>query len=159
MKYNFAVIIPMANESIDFQPFVFSLTELLNLMECGSIYFIIDKVSNDNTLELCKNLSLKDDRFTTIWAPENKNVVDAYMRGYKEALKKNHKFIIEMENIAVTIADNLIEKELLKEIITSIINDEDYSEELKLKIINALSQVKPETEPLNIGVEFYKDLF
>lgn len=69
------------------------------------------------------------------------------------------KFIIEMENIAVTIADNLIEKELLKEIITSIINDEDYSEELKLKIINALSQVKPETEPLNIGVEFYKDLF
>lgn len=69
------------------------------------------------------------------------------------------KFIIEMENIAVTIADNLIEKELLQEIITSIINDGDYSEELKLKIINALSQVKPETEPLNIGVEFYKDLF
>lgn len=69
------------------------------------------------------------------------------------------KFIIEMENIAVTIADNIIEKELLQEIITSIINDEYYSEELKLKIINALSQVKPETEPLNIGVEFYKDLF
>ena len=69
------------------------------------------------------------------------------------------KFIIEMENIAVTIADNLIEKELLKEIITSIINEQDYSEELKLKIIHSLSQVKPETEPLNIGVEFYKDLF
>lgn len=69
------------------------------------------------------------------------------------------KFIIEMENIAVTVADNLIEKELLQEIITSIINEFDYNEELKLKIIFALSQVDPENEPLNIGVEFYKDLY
>ncbi len=69
------------------------------------------------------------------------------------------KFIIEMENIAVTVADNIVDKELLQEIITSIINDEDYSEELKLKIIHALSQVKPDSEPLRAGVEFYKDLF
>lgn len=69
------------------------------------------------------------------------------------------KFIIEMENIAVTIADNIIEKELLHDIITSIINEIDYNEGLKLKIIHALSQVTPETEQLNIGVEFYKDLF
>ena len=97
MKYNFAVIIPMANESIDFEPFVNSLTEVLNIMECGSIYLIIDKVSKDNTLELCNDLTLRDKRFITIWAPENKNVVDAYMRGYREALANNHKFIIEMD--------------------------------------------------------------
>lgn len=69
------------------------------------------------------------------------------------------KFIIEMENIAVTVADNIIEKELLQEIVTSIINETEYNEELKLKIIHALSQVNPENEQLNIGVEFYKDLF
>lgn len=69
------------------------------------------------------------------------------------------KFIIEMENIAVTVADNIIEKQLLQEIITSIINETDFNEELKLKIIHALSQVKPENETLNVGVEFYKDLF
>lgn len=69
------------------------------------------------------------------------------------------KFIIEMENIAVTVADNIIDKELLHEIITSIINETDYSDELKLKIIYALSKVKPENEQLNNGVEFYKDLF
>ena len=49
------------------------------------------------------------------------------------------KFIIEMENIAVHVADNRIEKDLLFEIITSLIYDEDYCEELKLKIISAIS--------------------
>ncbi|SFW41034.1 type II toxin-antitoxin system death-on-curing family toxin [Chitinophaga sancti] len=48
------------------------------------------------------------------------------------------KFIIEMENICVHVANNLIDKELLQEIITSIIEDEDYSEELKLKIIASI---------------------
>lgn len=48
------------------------------------------------------------------------------------------KFIIEMENIAVHVADNRVDKKLLSEIIFSLINEEDYSEELKLKIIHAL---------------------
>lgn len=70
-----------------------------------------------------------------------------------------NKFIIEMENIAVTVADNIIDKNLLLEIITSIINDEDYSEALKLKVINALSQVEGTMEVLNLGSEFYRDLY
>ena len=48
------------------------------------------------------------------------------------------KFIIEMENICVLVADNLIDKDLLLEIITSIINEEEFNEELKLKIVAAL---------------------
>src|SRR3569832_1995724 len=51
----------------------------------------------DRTFELCKDLSAIDNRFITVWAPENKNVVDAYMRGYGEALKNNHDIIIEMD--------------------------------------------------------------
>jgi len=69
------------------------------------------------------------------------------------------KFIIEMENIAVTVADNIIEKDLLLEIITSIINEEDYNEILKLKIINALEQVNPDKENINLGTGFYRDLY
>lgn len=49
------------------------------------------------------------------------------------------KFIIEMENIAVYVADNKIDKELLREIIGSILSEDDFNEELKLKIIDALS--------------------
>jgi death-on-curing protein len=70
-----------------------------------------------------------------------------------------NKFIIEMENIAVTVADNIIDKELLFEIISSLINEEDYNESLKLKILNALQQVNPESEQINMGVAFYKDLY
>ncbi|RYZ99733.1 MAG: glycosyltransferase [Sphingobacteriaceae bacterium] len=87
----------MANEQADFAPFVFLLTDVLDNYPTGTIYFIIDKVSKDNTLELCQQLSEKDSRFKTIWAPENKNVVDAYIRGYTEALKNNHELIIEMD--------------------------------------------------------------
>jgi len=97
MKYDFAVVIPMANESEDFYPFVSSITAVLDKLECGKIYFVIDKVSKDDTLELCNNLSNSDKRFVTVWSPENKNVVDAYLRGYEEALKNKHEFIIEMD--------------------------------------------------------------
>jgi dolichol-phosphate mannosyltransferase len=97
MKFNFAVVIPMANEQEDFHPFVSSLTEVLNMLECGKVYFIVDKVSKDNTLELCNSLANSDNRFVTVWAPENKNVVDAYINGYKEALKNKHEIIIEMD--------------------------------------------------------------
>jgi death-on-curing protein len=50
------------------------------------------------------------------------------------------KFIIEMENIAVYVADNKIDKDLLQEIISSILIEDDFNEELKLKIIDALSE-------------------
>jgi death-on-curing protein len=48
-------------------------------------------------------------------------------------------FIIQMENIAVALADNVISKELLHEIIESLLTEEDYNEPLKLKIIDALN--------------------
>lgn len=70
-----------------------------------------------------------------------------------------NKFIIEMENIAVTVADNLIEKELLQEIIKSLINEVDYKEELKLKIINSLERLNPHNANLNFGSDFYRDLY
>lgn len=97
MDFNFAVVIPMANESEDFDPFVSSLTKVLDKLGCGKVYFVVDNVSKDNTLELCKKLSSTDKRFVTIWSPENKNVVDAYIRGYKEAVLNKHEYIIEMD--------------------------------------------------------------
>lgn len=49
------------------------------------------------------------------------------------------KFIIEMENIAVAVADNMINKDLLNDIVESILNEEEFNEELQIRIINALS--------------------
>lgn len=45
-----------------------------------------------------------------------------------------------MENIAVSVADNLISKELLREIMGSLLSEEEFDETLKLKIIEALKR-------------------
>ena len=50
-----------------------------------------------------------------------------------------NRFITSMENIAVYVADNIVDKELLGEIIYSLIYEDDYSQELKMKIITSLS--------------------
>ena len=97
MKSNFALVIPMANEQEDFHPFIDVLKETLDDIGNGTVFFVVDNVSKDRTLDLCKELSSSDNRFKTIWAPENRHLVDAYIRGYKEALKFNFDFIIEMD--------------------------------------------------------------
>ncbi|HPN18899.1 MAG TPA: glycosyltransferase, partial [Chitinophagales bacterium] len=82
---NWAATIPMANEEQDFVPFVDLLTRVMNVIGTGKIYFVIDNASKDKTLELAQDLAQKDPRFEVIWAPENKNVVDAYLTGFKVA--------------------------------------------------------------------------
>ncbi len=47
-------------------------------------------------------------------------------------------FVQEMENISVWVAKNQIDKMLLQEIISSFIEEEEFSESLKLKIFEAL---------------------
>jgi death on curing protein len=49
------------------------------------------------------------------------------------------KFLREMENITYHVAADRIDKQLLGEIITAIINGEEDDEELKLKILHAIN--------------------
>jgi dolichol-phosphate mannosyltransferase len=87
----------MANEEKDFPEFVRIFTAVLDFTGGGCLYCIVDTVSKDRTLELCRELSARDGRFHTVWAPENRNIVDAYMRGLREAFDRGHEFIIEMD--------------------------------------------------------------
>ena len=94
---NWAVAIAVANEEPDFPPFQAALKSVLDRLGNGTVYFIVDKASKDRTLEVCQKCSAADPRFVTIWAPENRNLVDAYRRGLKEALDRGHRIIIEMD--------------------------------------------------------------
>lgn len=59
------------------------------------------------------------------------------LNGRSDCVKK---FIIEMENIVVWLAEGKISKELLTKLITSITENEDeYSEDLKYELICAIS--------------------
>lgn len=98
MVKDLALIIPLANEADTFEEFVNEVSSVLNTLQCNcQVFLIVDNVSKDNTLELCDNLSKRDCRFVVLYAPENRNVVDAYLRGYKEAIKGNFDYIIEMD--------------------------------------------------------------
>jgi len=94
---NWAVIIPMANESPDFEPFVDRMSGVLDRLGSGSVFMVVDNVSTDTTLQLCQALSLSDPRYKTIWAPENRTLVDAYLKGYRAAYDAGYELIIEMD--------------------------------------------------------------
>lgn len=59
------------------------------------------------------------------------------LNGYDYCIKK---FVLEMENIAVWLADGKISKDLLERIIESILLETDYSETLKLEILDCLQR-------------------
>lgn len=92
-----AIVVPMANEAADFKPFIEMVDFVINTLNPGNVYLIVDSVSKDNTLDLCRELSSKDPRYVTVWAPENKNVVDAYVKGLRVAYEAGHELIIEMD--------------------------------------------------------------
>lgn len=56
------------------------------------------------------------------------------LNGYDFAVTR---FVREMENIAVYVAGNAVDKTLLRSVIASLIYEEDFSEELKLELIAA----------------------
>jgi len=57
------------------------------------------------------------------------------LNGYEFIVKK---FVFEMENISVWLAEGKITKELLGELIESLIFEEDFDEGLKLKLAHAV---------------------
>ena len=92
-----ALVLPLANEEKSFKPFIDMLNFVIDELNPGNVYFVVDKVSKDRTLELCRELSEKDSRYITVWEPKSKNVVDAYLRGLRAAYEGGHDLIIEMD--------------------------------------------------------------
>lgn len=61
-----------------------------------------------------------------------------------------------MGNVALTVANTIIDKDLLLEIFYSIINEKDQNEALKLKIVNALMKVTEKDKvEFNQGIDSY----
>jgi death-on-curing protein len=64
------------------------------------------------------------------------------LNGYDYVVRR---FVLEMENIAVYVADNVIGKDLLRELISALLYEDDYPEGLKLALIEAISTAMPDT--------------
>jgi len=48
------------------------------------------------------------------------------------------KFIVEMENIVVWLAESKIDDSLLLDIVTSIIHEDEFNESIKLRLFEAI---------------------
>jgi len=122
------------------------------IINSGGILGIINDGLLESSIEHIKNdlyYPNIEDKLTHLFFSINKNhcfndgnkrasiALSAYFLEINNCSFIISRFIQEMENITVDVADNRIDKELLHEIITSLLYEEDYSEWLKLKIIYA----------------------
>ena len=89
----------MANESTSAVTFVRSVLEQCQAAGFKSVNFfaVLDKVSKDDTLELLRHLEKEQPQLRVVWAPENRSVVDAYIRAYREALDAGCDWILEID--------------------------------------------------------------
>ncbi|SRR5216683_992797 len=89
----------MANEDATAVDFVNEVIARCEAEGFNSINFfaVLDKACKDNTVELLRQLEKKQLSLRVVWAPENKGVVDAYVRGYREALAAGCDWILEID--------------------------------------------------------------
>jgi len=96
-KLRLGVVSPMANEANTAVEFVQRVLDNCRSVPHTNLFVVIDKISTDATRALLEELSARQPKLRVVWAPENKCVVDAYVRGYREALTTGCDWILEMD--------------------------------------------------------------
>lgn len=96
---NLGCVCPMASEEQTAIPFVDAVLEQCRSGDFKSVtlFVILDRACKDKTLELLKQHASYQPQLRVVWAPENKSVVDAYLRGYREALAAGCDWILEID--------------------------------------------------------------
>jgi dolichol-phosphate mannosyltransferase len=93
------VVCPMASEEDSAVRFVNAVLEQCRKRDFKRITFfaILDRACKDNTRSLLEAHALEEPQLRVVWAPENKGVVDAYVRGYTEALAAGCDWVLEID--------------------------------------------------------------
>jgi dolichol-phosphate mannosyltransferase len=93
------VVCPVANERETAVRFAEEVLETCAPFgfESVTFYAVLDRVSRDGTLGLLRELEGRREDFRVVWAPENRSVVDAYLRGYREALGAGCDWVLEID--------------------------------------------------------------
>ena len=91
------VVCPMANESETGVAFVKEVLERCHGSRETIFLAVVDRASTDDTRALLEEYARAEPRLRVIWAPENRGVADAYVRGYREALALQPDWILEID--------------------------------------------------------------
>lgn len=96
-EINLGIVCPMANEHSTAIEFVESVLQRCKGFRAVKFFAVFDNACKDGTFDLLKDLANKPPELQLIWSPENKCVVDAYVRGYLAALDAGCDWILEMD--------------------------------------------------------------
>ena len=91
------VVTPMANEGPEAVRFVEEALRHCSGFRDVLFFAVLDQTTTDNSLELLREFERTEPRLRVVWSPENRCVVDAYLRGYREALAANADWILEID--------------------------------------------------------------
>jgi dolichol-phosphate mannosyltransferase len=91
------IVCPMANEGDEAVPFCRAVLEQCSGFQKVTFFAVFDGVTKDSSLDQMRALGQSEPRLHVVWAPENRCVVDAYLRGYKEALDGGCDWILEID--------------------------------------------------------------
>jgi dolichol-phosphate mannosyltransferase len=96
-QVSLGIVCPMANERQKAVEFIDATLAQCDGFKHVTFFAVLDNVSIDGTVEILRELENQQPKLKIIWAPENKCVVDAYLRGYKEALNAGCDWILEID--------------------------------------------------------------
>lgn len=98
-QIDLGIVCPMANERENAESFTKDVLNACEPYQFKNIRFhaILDNVSKDGTVDIMRNLAERDPRVNMVWAPENRCVVDAYVKGYQTCLDAGHDWILEID--------------------------------------------------------------
>jgi dolichol-phosphate mannosyltransferase len=91
------IVCPMANEGEDAARFVVAVLGQCAGFRRVQFFAVFDHATTDNSFDLMRALARSEPRLSVIWAAENRCAVDAYIRGYREALEAGCDWILEID--------------------------------------------------------------
>ena len=97
-RLNLGIVCPMANELATAVEFVNSVLKQCRGFGAVRFFAIFDNACKDGTCDLLRESQNKLPELQVVWAPENSCVVDAYVRGYREALNAGCDWILEIDS-------------------------------------------------------------
>lgn len=91
------IVCPVANEYDTIELFVNSVLSYCNRLRSVHFFVVVDRASTDGTVDILHQLSKTDNRICAIWNESGRCVVDAYIRGYREAIAAKCDWILEID--------------------------------------------------------------
>jgi len=92
-----AIVTPMADEADSCEQFVEAVLAQCDPFAETRLFTVLDRATTPETRARLEQIAGTRTELELIWAPENRHVVDAYLRGYRAALEGGFDWILEMD--------------------------------------------------------------